>query len=181
MLVLLARAGAAAHTDVLERSAKARLLMSLEVRKAYEHIRVHNRSADFRVLDVLASDNGNLDIVGAFKSVADDDRAPDGERREAVCPCALHVLDGVFAASGVERVAVGQKRDTARLLDQIHDRPCIVRAQEAEVAKLTEVHFDGDELFLHVDFVHAGGLDKLLELFYIAHTELGAKITEINL
>ena len=159
MLVLLARAGAAAHADVLQRSAEARLLVSLEVRKAYEYICVHDRSADFRVLDVLAPDDGNLDVVGTFKPVSDDDRTADGERREAVFPCALHVLDGVFAASGIERVAVGQKRDTARLLDHIHDRPCIVRAQEAEVAKLTEVHLDGDKLFLHVDFVHACGFN----------------------
>ena len=85
---------------------------------------------------------------------ADDDRTADRQRREAVLPRAVEVLDGVLAAAGIHRVAVRQERLAAQLLDHIHHRAGVVRAQKADVALLAKMHLDGDKLAVHVNLAN---------------------------
>ena len=124
----LAGAGAAAHADVFDRSAEARRFMSFEVRQRNENVRVHDRVADFCVLDEFAVPHRHFHVVGAFESVADQDRAADGQRRETVLPSAFEVFERVFAGTGVHRVAVGQVGFSAQRFDEVNDRAGVVRA-----------------------------------------------------
>lgn len=55
------------------------------------------------------------------------------------------MLQRVFAAADIERVAVGDEGLTAAFLDEVGDDLGIVRAQKRQVAELAEVQLDGDE------------------------------------
>lgn len=61
------------------------------------------------------------------------------------------MLERVFAAADIERVAVGDEGPAAAFFDKIGDDLGIVRTQERQVAELTEVQLDGDELAVKVD------------------------------
>ena len=139
--------------------------------QADEHVRIHNRAADARFLHIFAALDRHGDVVRALEAVADDHRAADRQRREAVLPRAIEMLDGVLAASGVHGVAVRQERLAAQLLDHIHHRAGIVRTQEADVAQLTKVHLDGDKFAVHVNLADSRLFDQLFELGGQAVTE----------
>ena len=138
--------------------------MPLEVGQADEHVRIHDGAADARLLHVFAARNRHADIVRALEPVADDDRTADRQRGEAVLPRTVEVFEGVFAAAGIHRVAVRQERLAAQLLHHVHDRASVIRAQEADVAQLAEVHFDGDKLAVHIHLADARLFNQLLEL-----------------
>ena len=61
------------------------------------------------------------------------------------------MLQRVFAAADIERVAVGDEGLTAAFLDEVGDDLGIVRTQERQVAELAEVQLDGDEFAVKVD------------------------------
>ena len=147
----LARARAAAHADVLERAAEARMLMTLEMRQRDENIGVHHGAADACGLAVFAAHDRDLDIVRALEPVGDDDVTAGGERGIAVEIRGIHVLQRVFAAADVERVAVGEEGLAAALLDEIGDDLGIVGAQERQIAELAEMQLDGDEFAVKID------------------------------
>ena len=182
MLILLASAGAAAHADVLDGAAEAGHLVALEVGQADEHVRIHDGAADVSLLDVFAALHRHRHVVRALQAVADEDRAAHGQRREAVLPGALQVLQRILAAAGIHGVAVGQEGVSALFLHQIRHRAGIVRAQEAQVAQLAEVHLDGHELAVHVNLADPGLLHQLLQLAHqAAAAHCDAKIRKINL
>ena len=101
VLVLFPGARAAAHANVLYRSAEARHLVALEVGQRYEHVGIHHGAPYLGLLHVFASGYRHGHVVGAFQPVANYHRAAHGERREAVLPGAVEVVDGVLAAAGV--------------------------------------------------------------------------------
>ena len=182
VLILLAGARAAAHADVFDRAAKAGRLMALEVGQADEHVRIHNRAADLRRLEILAAVYRHFNVVGALQAIADQYGTVDGQGRKAVLPGALEVLQSIFAAAGIERVAVGQKGLAAQLLHNIHNGAGIVGAQIADVAQLAKVYFDGDELAVQIEIGNAGSPDQLLQLGRQAVAKgFRAKIRKINL
>ena len=74
-----------------------------------------------------------------------------GERGIAVEIRGIHVLQRVFAAADVERVAVGEEGLAAALLDEIGDDLGIVGAQERQIAELAEMQLDGDEFAVKID------------------------------
>ena len=154
--------------------------MPLEVGQADEHIGVHDGPADLGALDILAALHRDLHIVGALEAVGDDHRAAGGQRGEAVLPGTVEVLDGVFAAAGVEGVAVGEEGDAAELLDEVGHRLGVVRAQVGDVAQLAEVHLDGDELAAHIDLPDARRLEEALELVGQPLPETGAEAGEVD-
>ena len=86
VLLHLARAGAAAHADVLDGAAKAGGLVALEVGQADEDIGVHDGAADLGRLAVFAVGHRHLDLIGAAQAVADEDLAARGHGPEAVLP-----------------------------------------------------------------------------------------------
>ena len=84
MLLHLARAAAAAHADVLDRAAEARLLVPLEVREADEDVGVHDGAADLRRLQHAGVLDRHFEFVRAAQTVADDDLTARRRRVEAV-------------------------------------------------------------------------------------------------
>ena len=178
MLFHLAGAAAAAHADVLERAAEACGLVAFEMREADEDVGVHDGAADLRRLDVLAAAHGHFDVVRALEAVGDDDLAARRNRVEAVEVRAVHVLERVLAAAGVQRVAVCEERAAALFLHEVGDAFRILRAQVREVAELAEMHLDGDELVLHVDVLDAGREAEAAELLRDARADGTTEIGE---
>ena len=58
-------------------TAKAGHLMSLEVRQRDEHIRIHDRPSDLRMLDVLPISDRYIHIIRPLEAVTDEDRTAD--------------------------------------------------------------------------------------------------------
>ena len=110
MLLHLACTAAAAHADILNGTAKARLLVTFKMCKRDEYICIHNCTADISFLAVLTIGNGNDDVIGSAKTVSDDYLTSRSNRIKAVDVCAVHVLESILAASGIKCVAVGKER-----------------------------------------------------------------------
>ena len=180
MLLHLASAAAAAHADVLDGAAKARRLMTLEMREADEDVGIHDGAADLGLLDVLAVLDRHLDIIRAAQAVADDDLAACRHRVEAVEVRAVHVLERVFAAARIECVAVRQEGHAALLFDEVRDDLRVLRAKIRHVAELTEVHLDRDELAVHVNLLDASSEAECPELLHDIAADRHAEIREIN-
>ena len=181
MLLGLTRARAATHTDILDCTAEARHLVALEVAQTDEDVGIHNGATDLGGLHILATHDGDLDVVRTLQSVADQDRATHRQGRKAVLPRAVEVLEGVLAAAGVHRVAVGKEGLAAQLLHNVHNGARVVRAQVADVAQLAKVNLDGHELAIHINLADAGLADQLLEFLGESGTvSLGAEVGEVN-
>ena len=75
MLVLLAGAGAAAHSDILDGTAEAGHLVPFEVGQADEDVGIHDGASDQGFLRVLAALHGDGNVIGTFQTVGDNDRA----------------------------------------------------------------------------------------------------------
>ena len=181
MLLHLAGAAAASHAQVLHGTAKASLLMTLKVREADHDIGIHERLTDLGLVHVLAALDRNERLVGALEAVGDDDLAARGIRGKAVLIGGIDVLERVFAATDIERVAVGEEGLAAQLLDDIRDGAGVVGAQKAQVAQLAKVNLDGDELVLKVDLLDTGVTDEALELVELALASMRAQVGEVHL
>ena len=83
VLLHLARARAAAHAEVLERAAEARLLVALEVAQGDDNVSVHDGLTDLGLLDQGQVD-GHQGLVGALETVRDDDVAAGLQGGKAV-------------------------------------------------------------------------------------------------
>ena len=80
---------------------------------------------------------------------------------KAVLIGGIDVLERVFAATDVERVAVGEEGLAAQLLDDIRDGAGVVGTQKgSRLAQLAKVNLDGDELVLKVDLLNTGVTDE---------------------
>ena len=91
------------------------------------------------------------------------------------------MFQSIFAAAGIESVAVGEEGLAPQRLDHIGHRPGIVRAQEAQVAQLAKMHFDGNKLAVHIDLIDAGGAQQPLQLQGQALAQLGPEVGVVNL
>ena len=181
MLLHLAGTAAAAHAQVLHGAAKAGLLMTLKVGEADHDVGIHERLADLGLMHVLAALDRNECLVGALEAVGDNHLAAGGVRSEAVLVGAVDVLERVFATAHVERVAVGEERLAAQLLDHVRDGARVVGAQEGEVAQFAEVDLDGDELVVEVDLLDAGAANQALELVELTLAAVRAQVGEVHL
>ena len=181
MLLHLAGAAAAAHAQVLHGAAKAGLLMTLKVGEADHDIGIHERLTDLGLVHVLAALDRNKRLVGALEAVGNDDLATRSIRGKAVLVGGIDVLERVFAATDIERVAVGEEGLAAQLLHDIRDGAGVVGAQKAQVAQLAKVNLDGDELVLEVDLLDTGVTDEALELVELALASMRAQVGEVHL
>ena len=91
------------------------------------------------------------------------------------------MLDRVFPAADIERVAVGQKRPSASGLDKVRHGLGVVWAQIRQVSKLTEVQLDGDNFPFKIDIPHSGGSQQLLQLLLLVQARVTAKIGKVYL
>ena len=180
VLLHFARARAAAHAEVLERAAEACLLMPLEVRERDDNVGVHERTTDPGGLAVFAARDRHLHIVRALQTVGDDDVTAGGERRKAVGIGGVHMLQRIFAAADVERVAVGEERQPAPRAHEIGDGLGVVRAQVCKIAQLAKVELDGDKFAFKINAVQPSRDAQPLELFLLIQTDPAAKIGKID-
>ena len=91
------------------------------------------------------------------------------------------MVERVGAAADIERVAVGEERLAAQLLDHVRDGARVVGAQEGEVAQFAKVDLDGDELVVEVDLLDAGAADEALELVELTLAAVRAQVGEVHL
>ncbi len=180
VLLHLARAGAAAHADILERTAKAGGLVALEVGQADEHIRIHDGAADLGGLAVFAVGHRHFHLIRAAQTVTNDHLTAGGHGPEAVQLGAAQVLQRILAAARVQGVAVGQEGHTALLLAQVCHHLGVVGTQKSQIAQLAEVHLDGHEPAVHVDILNAGGNAHPAQLFQQAGAHRTAEIRIVN-
>ena len=180
VLLHLACTGAAAHADVLDGAAEAGSLVALEVVQADEHIRIHDGPADLGRLAVLAPRHRHFHLVGAPQTVGDQHLAAGGHGPKAVELGAVQVLQRIFAAAGVQGVAVGQKGHTALLLAQVCHRLCVVGAQKSQVAQLSKVHLDGHEPAIHIDLADACRQAQAAQLLGQAGAHRAAEVGKVN-
>ena len=181
MLLHLAGAAAASHAQILHGAAKTGLLMALKVGEADHDISIHERLTDLGLAHVLATLDRDERLVGALEAVGDDDLATRGIRGKAVLVGGVDVLKRVFAATHIERIAVGEEGLAAQLLHDIRDGAGVVGAQKAQVAQLAKVNLDGDELVLKVDLLNSGVTDEALELVELALASMRAQVGEVHL
>ena len=181
MLLHLAGATAAAHAQVLHGTAKAGLLMTLKVGEADHDIGIHERLTDLGLVHVLAALDRDKRLVGALEAVGDDDLATRSIRGKAVLVGGINVLERVFAATHIERVAVGEEGLATQLLHDIRDGAGVVGTQKAQVAQLAKVNLNGDELVLKVDLLNSGVTDEALELVELALASMRAQVGEVHL
>ena len=181
MLLHLAGATAAAHAQVLHGAAKAGLLMTLKVGKADHNIGIHERLTDLGLAHVLAALDRDERLVGTLEAVGDDNLATRGIRGKAVLVGGVDVLERVFAATDIERIAVGEEGLAAQLLHHVRDGAGVVGAQKAQVAQLAKVNLDGDELVLKVDLLNTGVTYEALELVELALASMRAQVGEVHL
>ena len=71
------------------------------------------------------------------------------------------MLQRVLAAPRIQGVAVRQEGLAALLFYHIYYRSSVIGAQEGQVARFAEVHFDRNEFPLKVDGINAGPADQL--------------------
>ena len=176
----LAAARAGAHAEVLNRAAEARYLVALEVRQRDYHVGVGYRAAYLRFLYILAAIDGDERLVGALQAVGYDDVAACAEGVVAVLVGGIEVLERVLPAPDVERVAVGQKRLAAELLDLVRDDLREVRAQVGDVARLAEMYLYRRELLFEIDLLNPGPLYERAEFLQKVPLGRGPHISEIN-
>ncbi len=181
VLLHLAGTATAAHTQVLHGTAKAGLLMALKVGEADHDVGIHERLTDLGLAHVLATLDRDERLVGTFEAVGDDDLAARGIRGKAVLVGGIDVLERVFAAAHIERVAVGEEGLAAQLLHHVGDGAGVVWAQKAQVAQLAKVHLDGDKLVLEVDLLNAGAANEALEFVELALASMRAQVGEVHL
>ena len=90
------------------------------------------------------------------------------------------MFESVFAAAGIERVAVGEEGQAAPLFAEVGNDFGVIGAQEGEVAQFAEMHLDGDELALHVYGLDAGGDAEPAQLIQLAGTHRAAEVGKVN-
>ena len=181
MLLHLAGPAAAAHTQVFNRTAKACHFMPLEMCQTDDNISVHNGPANFSLLHILAIFHRHFHIVSPLETVTDDNLTARGQRIKAVHIGNIHVFQRMFAAAGIQGVAVRQKRQAALLFNQIGYDLGILGTQKCQISHFPKMHFYGHEFAFHVNIFYAGSDTESSEFFQPAGTNLRAKTCEIDL
>ena len=168
VLVHLARAAASSHTDVLECTAEAGAFMSFEMAQRDEYVRIHQSSSDKCRFAVFSVRHLDFHIVRASQAVCDQDVASGGDGIESVDLRTGKMVDRVGAASGIQGVAVCQKRNAAQLTNQVRYCLHVIRTQVRTVAKLTEMHLDRYIFLLEIYIGNPGRTAQLLKLGALA-------------
>ena len=146
---------AAAHADILERTAKTGVLVTLEVVQRDKYVGIHDRRADLSRLDVLTALDRDVNLIRALQAVTNDDMAASGQRRKTVEISRIQMIERVLTSADVQGIAVGQEGLAAVCLDVICSRLCPVRPQKCQITRLTKVHLDCGVLFIKVNRSHS--------------------------
>ena len=168
--------GTASHTDVLQRTAEARTLMTLEMVERNEDIGIHDRASDLRFFDIFAAVNGHTDLVRTLQTVADQNVTARRIRNKAVFIGRIDVVKCIFSSADIQRIAVGQKRFAAEFFDNGCNGFGIVRTEKSEVARFAEMQLDGGVLVFKIDLVNTRRMHEPLELLQKIQSGLGAQV-----
>ena len=180
MLFHFSCTASAAHSDILDGSAKSGSLMSLEVCKADKNIRIHNGTSDQGCLTVFSVCHRHLYLVCSAKSITDNDLAACCNCIKAIQICTVQMLQCIFSAARIQSIAVCQKGQSALLFAQICHCLCIVRTKESQISQLTKMHLDGYKLAFHINIPDSGCNTKLFQLVNLAGANRASKIRKIN-
>ena len=151
MLFFFACARAAAHTDILDGTAETCEIVSLDVVEADENICIHHGPSDFGILDIFASGYGHLNIIRTLESVSYYYRTAGGDSIEPVLFRTEKMLYGILAGAGIHCVAICKERFSAKFLDYIGYSLGVVGSKIGAIAEFSEMHFDGNQLALHIN------------------------------
>ena len=160
----LSGAGAAAHTDVLQRAAKSCGFVSFKMTEGDEHIRIHNGASDLGFLHIFSAFHRNQRLIRSFQAVGDDHMTARGKRGKAVLICRVQMIQRVFSSAHIQRVAIGQKRLSAQLLYHLHHHGRIVGPQECQISWLPEMDLNGRILVLKIDAANTCCPDQPFQL-----------------
>lgn len=173
-------AGAGAHAEVFQRAAKAGGDMPFCVAERNDDICVHDCTANLRCAQIFAAADRYEIVIRSLDAVGNDALYAGLQGRVTIQHCAVEMVERIGTAADIQRVAVGQKRLAAKLLDVVaHDlRP--VWTQIGHVARLAEMNLYRDVFALEIDLLKAGFLHQALELVERAEI-VRAQIREIDL
>lgn len=97
-------------------------------------------------------------------SAKNDRLTSNGKGGKAVLPGTVQMFQGIFTAAGVQGVAVREIGQAAQLLHHVHHGSGVIRAEEADVPQLSEMHFNSYEFFLHINGFDPSLLQQLFKL-----------------
>ena len=151
------------HTKVFERAAETGFFVPFEMAQRDHDIGIHNRLADLCFPDQRQID-GDMCLIRSFESIGNNHMTARLQRGETVEISRVHVVERVFTAADVERVAVGQKNAAAQRAHVVRHDPGVLRAQIGEVAQLAEVDLDGGVAVGKIDGLEARLLEQPVQL-----------------
>ena len=163
MHVHLSCARTAAHADILDGAAEARALVPFEVGQRNEYIRIHHGAADMGLPDVFAAAHGHVHLIRPLQAVCNNDLAAGGKWRKPVFISRFDMVQRIFAAPHIQRVAVCQKRAAAQLFHGVRNGLCKIGPQVRKVARFAEMDFDSGIFILKIDLSDARFEDQPLE------------------
>ena len=180
VLLHLPGPAAAAHADVFQSAAEARLLMALEVGQGDEHVGIHDGPTDLGLLHQLTAHHRHSHLVAALDAVCDDDLTSRGHGVESVETRRIQMIQPILPSPYIQGVAVGEEGLATPLLHEICHRLGPVGPQEGQIARFTKVHFDGHELPVEIDLAHPGGFHEAGQLLLEILVEIRPQICPIN-
>ena len=180
MLLHLSGTASAAHSDILQCTAKAGCFMTLKMAQTDKNICIHDCVSDVCSLAVLAIYNRNFYLICSANSIRNNNLTTGRNCIKSIQVRTVEMLQRIFPASRIQCIAVGKKWLATLLLTQICDYLRVVRPQERHVAKLSEMHLDRNKFSVHIDVFDACRNTEFSELIKLARADRAAKIGKIN-
>ena len=113
--------------------------------------------------DVFAAAHGHVHLIRPLQAVCNNDLAAGGKWRKPVFISRFDMVQRIFAAPHIQRVAVCQKRAAAQLFHGVRNGLCKIGPQVRKVARFAEMDFDSGIFILKIDLSDARFEDQPLE------------------
>ena len=105
-------------------------------------IRIHDGTTDLGFFDIFSAFHRDIYLVCSFQAIGDQHVAARVIRVKPVLICTLQVIERIFSAAYIQRVAVCQERFAAKIGDQIHHGTGVIWTQESQIARLSKMNLD---------------------------------------
>ena len=139
--------------------------MSFEMGQGDQDIRIHQRTADLCLFDILAL-HRNKYLIGTFQSVCDDNRAAGSIRSKSIHICSLQMIYRIFTASYIQRITICQKRFSTLFFYDICNDFCIIRAQKCQISIFSKMNFDRCIMILKINVFDTSSLYQPCQLLH---------------
>ena len=126
--------GTTAHTNILQCAAESGTFMAFEMVHGDENIGIHDSAADLGFLDIVTI-NGDNRFIGTLQTVSNDHMAAGSKGIISIFISSFQMVQSIFTAAHIKRIAVRQEDTSTLPLDQIDDHLCIVGAQIGQVTR----------------------------------------------